>query len=114
MRGWPRTQAFGDVTRTDRQFCVPMTRPHPDLKQRRLIHEAEPIARPTGRGSIHRAKRIFNWRFASEAASCRRSPGSRNGGWSASQMAFPAGVVEGEVRDRQASHCPGDKAEDEG
>ena len=51
----------------DRQFWVPMTRRHPDLKQRRFIHEAEPIARPTGHGPIHLAKRIFNWRFASDS-----------------------------------------------
>jgi hypothetical protein len=29
-------------------------------------------------------------------------------------MAFPTGVFEGVVRDQQASHCPSDKAEDEG
>jgi hypothetical protein len=106
--------AWALIQSAEQQFWVPMTRRHPDLEQRRFIHEAEPIARPTGHGPIHLAKRIFNWRFAS--GSCELSSFTRitQPGMVGVADAFPSGVFEGVVQDQQASHCPSDKAEDEG
>ena len=86
----------------------------PRPKQRRFIHEAEPIARPTGHGPIHLAKRIFNWRFASGSCELSSFTGITQRGMVGVPDAFPAGVFEGVVPDQQASHCPSDKAEDEG
>jgi len=55
--------AWAPIQSAERQFWVPMTRRHPDLRRRRFIHEAEPIAGPTFHGPIHLAKRIFKVRL---------------------------------------------------